>query len=241
MSIYEGETRLPQPTLVDTQISLPSDKSFATFEEALRRVTGPKLLSSARVSWDQVLLDVLLEYPIRSDRSDFSIRPGLEHLAAQVVTVVRLVPPNGPERAYEFRGDPGIVPLDTRWHQAARRFVELGFFHILDGIDHLLFLLCLVIPLRQFRSLVVVVTSFTVAHSITLIASAAALPPMRFWFPPLIETLIAASIVYMAIENVVGTSNLHRRWMIAFRLWPRARVRLFVALRESLHWPDRIC
>ena len=234
VSIYEGETRLPRPTVVDTQISLPSDKSFTTFEEALRRVTGPKLLSSARVSWDQVLLDVLFEYPIRSDRSDFSIRPGLEHLAAQVVTVVRFVPPNGPERAYEFRGDPGIVPLDPRWHQAARRFVELGFFHILDGIDHLLFLLCLVIPLRQFRSLVVVVTSFTVAHSITLIASAAGFAPDALWFPPLIETLIAASIVYMAIENIIGTSNLHRRWMIAFGFGLVHGFGFSFALRESL-------
>src|SRR4051794_15756446 len=128
VAVYEGQTRLPQPKVVDTQISLPSDRSFESFEEALRRVTGPKLLSSANVLWDQVLLDVLFEYPIRSDASDFSIRPGLEHLAAQVVTVIRFVPPNGPERVYEFRGDPGIVPLDPRWHQAARRFVELGFF-----------------------------------------------------------------------------------------------------------------
>ena len=45
----------------------------------------------------------------------------------------------------------------------------LGFEHILDGIDHLLFVFCLVIPFRRFRQLVVIVTAFTVAHSITLI------------------------------------------------------------------------
>ncbi len=47
-------------------------------------------------------------------------------------------------------------------------------------------------------------TAFTVAHSITLIASAYNLAPDALWFPPLIETLIAASIVYMALENIVG-------------------------------------
>ena len=57
-------------------------------------------------------------------------------------------------RAFEFHGDPGLVRLDPRWHQAALRFVESGFLHILDGTDHLLFLLCLVIPFRRFRPLV---------------------------------------------------------------------------------------
>ena len=106
--------------------------------------------------------------------------------------------------------------LDPSWRQAALRFVELGFFHILDGTDHLLFLFCLVIPFRRMRALVAVVTAFTVAHSITLIASACNLGPDALWFPPLIETLIAASIVYMALENIVGGATVQRRWMISF-------------------------
>jgi len=92
----------------------------------------------------------------------------------------------------------------------------LGFFHILDGTDHLLFLFCLVIPFRRFRALIPVVTAFTVAHSITLIASAYNLAPDALWFPPLIETLIAMSIVYMALENIVGGATVQRRWMITF-------------------------
>ena len=124
--------------------------SFDSFDEALRHVTAPKLPNIANVVWNQVLFDVLLEYPIQSDRSDFSIRPGFQRLAARVVTVLRFVPPGGAVRAYEFRGDPGWCRSIPRWHQAARRFVELGFCHILDGTDHLLFLLCLVIPVRRF-------------------------------------------------------------------------------------------
>jgi hypothetical protein len=71
-----------------------------------------------------------------------------------------------------------------------------------------------VIPFRRFRALIPVVTSFTVAHSITLIASAYDLGPSSLWFPPLIETLIAVSIVYMALENIVGGISVHRRWII---------------------------
>jgi hypothetical protein len=131
------------------------------------------------------------------------------------VTVLRFLPPGGAERAFQFSGDPGRVRLDPRWHQAALRFVVLGFDHILDGIDHLLFLFCLVVPFRSFVALVPIVTSFTIAHSITLIAAATGLAPDALWFPPLIETLIALSIVFMAFENIVG-AKLHRRWMIAF-------------------------
>jgi hypothetical protein len=235
VEIQEGGTRLPSPWIAATQVSLESDRSFGSFEAALHHVTGPKLSSSAHVVWNQVLLDVLLEYPIQSDRSRFSIRPGLERLAARLVTVLRFIPPGGAVRAYEFTGDPGMVPLDPRWHQAALRFVKLGFFHILDGTDHLLFLLCLVIPLRRLRPLILVITAFTVAHSFTLIASAYGVAQDALWFPPLIETLIAVSIVYMALENIVGT-NSHRRWMIAFGFGLVHGFGFSFALREKLQF-----
>ncbi len=159
------------------------------------------------------MLDALFEYPIESDQSEFSIHPRLGRLGIRTVTVLRFVPPSGVVRAFEYLGDPGLVRLDPRWHQAALRFVELGFLHILDGPDHLLFLVCLVIPFRRFRPLITVVTAFTVAHSITLIASADGWAPDALWFPPLVEMLIATSIVYMAFENIVG-AKLKRRWLI---------------------------
>ena len=84
-----------------------------------------------------------------------------------------------------------------------------------SGIDHLLFLFCLVIPFRRIRPLVPIVTAFTVAHSITLIASAYGYAPDVLWFPPLIEMLIAVSIVYMALENIV-VEKPKRRWIITF-------------------------
>jgi hypothetical protein len=58
-----------------------------------------------------------------------------------------------------------------------------------------------------------IVTAFTLAHSFTLIGSAYNLGPSGAWFPPFVEAAIAASIVYMALENIVGV-NLRRRWMV---------------------------
>jgi hypothetical protein len=157
----------------------------------------------------------MIELPIASPTSDFAIDPALAHLGVRTLTVLRFAPPGSAERVYTYTGDPGVVRLDPRWHHAALHFVKLGFAHILGGLDHLLFVLCLVIPFRRLRPLLVVVTSFTVAHSITLIASALGLAPGALWFPPLVETLIALSIVYMAFENIVG-ARLERRWLFAF-------------------------
>jgi hypothetical protein len=235
IEMYEGEARLPKPQVLETRVSFESDKSFASYEEAFAHVTGARLPNNTEVYWEQAMLDALFEYPIHSDRAEFSIHPGFERLGLRVVTVLRFLPPNGVIRAFEFEGDPGLVRIDPRWHQAALRFVEMGFFHILDGIDHLLFLFCLIIPFRRFRALIAVVTSFTVAHSITLIASAYNLGPNALWFPPLVETLIAVSILYMALENIVG-SNVRRRWMITFGFGLVHGFGFSFALRQTLQF-----
>lgn len=234
--VYEGETLSPNPQVMATRVSLPSDFSFSSYETALAHITGPPLPDSTDVYWDQTLLDVLFDAPIQSDQSRFSIQPRFARLGLRVITVLRFLPPGGAVRAFEFDGDPGLVRLDPRWHQAALNFVHFGFLHILDGTDHLLFLFCLVIPFRRLRALIPVVTAFTVAHSFTLIASAYNFAPDFLWFPPLIEVLIAASIVYMALENIVGASSVKRRWMIAFGFGLVHGFGFSFALRQSLQF-----
>lgn len=236
VELYENGVLLPKPRAVAAaRVSLPSDKSFATYEEAQANLAGPPLDPSLDLYWQDGMLDARFEYPIQSDQSRFAIKPGLTRLGLRVNVVMRLLTPAGVERAFDVHGDPGIVELDPRWHQAALRFTTDGFFHILDGIDHLLFLLALVVPFRRLRPLVAVVTAFTVAHSITLIASAFDMAPSALWFPPLIETLIAASIVYMAIENITG-AHLSRRWAVTFGFGLVHGFGFSFALRESLQF-----
>jgi HupE / UreJ protein len=237
IEVYEGDTKLGKPTVTATQLSLLSDRSFASYEQALAHVTGPPLPEETNVVWNQTMLDAVFEYPIESDQSRFSVNPdGWWRLGLRVLTVFRFEAPNGALRAFEFIDAPGLVRMDPRWYQAALNFVHLGFLHILEGTDHLLFLFCLVIPFRRFRSLIPIVTSFTVAHSITLIASAYNLAPDALWFPPLIETLIAASIVYMALENIVGAATVHRRWMITFGFGLVHGFGFSFALRQTLQF-----
>jgi HupE / UreJ protein len=235
LELYENDARLGGERIAAARLSLPSDRSFDAYPNALAHLGAPPLADTIDIPWQQALMDLLIDYPITSAESRFSIRPELARLAVRTTTVLRFLPPGRPERDYEYIGDPGLVRLDPRWHQAALRFVDLGFHHILDGIDHLLFILCLVIPYRRIRPLIGVVTAFTVAHSVTLIASAAGLAPSALWFPPLIEMLIALSIVYMALENIVG-AKLRRRWLIAFGFGLVHGFGFSFALRESLQF-----
>ena len=235
VELYEGDERLANPTIVAVLVSLPSDRSFDNYESALAHVQGPPLPPETEIYWAQGLLDVLFEYPIESDQSEFAIHPGLERLGLSVVNVLRFIQPDGSVRAFDFPGNPGLIRLDPRWHHVFGSFVRLGFLHILEGTDHLLFLFCLIIPFRRFRELVLLVTAFTMAHSVTLVASAYGAAPDALWFPPLVETLIATSIVYMAIENIVG-GKVRRRWLITFGFGLVHGFGFSFALRETLQF-----
>ena len=215
VSLYEDGQLLSEWRIDAVRIALPSDRSFERYDQAIDRVRSAPLADDEELLRDQALLDVLIRYPVRSVQSEFAIEPAFARLGIETTTVVRYEHVDGTERIFRFAGDPGLLQLDPRWHHAFFRFVGSGIEHILDGVDHLLFVLCLLIPFRRIRPLIAIITSFTIAHSITLIASAFGMVPNVLWFPPLIETLIAASIVYMAFENIVG-ARWQRRWIIAF-------------------------
>jgi hydrogenase/urease accessory protein HupE len=94
-----------------------------------------------------------------------------------------------------------------------RKFIPAGAHHILIGPDHLLFLVGLLLLGGSIRQLLIVVTSFTVAHSITLSLAALNIvtPPAR-----LIEPAIALSIVYVGADNILAKGGRDVRGWIAF-------------------------
>jgi len=99
----------------------------------------------------------------------------------------------------------------SRW-QTTQTFLALGIEHILTGYDHLLFLLGLLVAGRGVRQLVAIVSSFTIAHSLTLGAATFGLvnPPAR-----IVEAVIALSIAYVGIENLVAVAP-RGRWRLTF-------------------------
>lgn len=217
LTVEENGLALGAPHIAATRISLPNDRAFESFVGALAHTRGAPLPPETPVRWQQALFDVLLEYPIASADSRFTLVPALAHLGVRTTSVVRVVRADGRERVLVYEGNPVRIVLEPRWYDAGARFLGEGFRHILGGFDHLLFLFCLVLPVRRWRPLVAIVTAFTVAHSITLGAASLGLVPTTLWFPPLIEAGIALSIVWLAIENVLlPPERLEQRWMLAF-------------------------
>ncbi|MCX6940846.1 MAG: HupE/UreJ family protein [Verrucomicrobia bacterium] len=110
------------------------------------------------------------------------------------------------EPDYEY-----VTGYESPLWKRLEQFLRLGFAHTFLGYDHLCFLLALVVASR-FRGLVKIVTSFTVAHSLTLILAVLDIVrlPVR-----LVETSIAATIVYVAVQNLRGAPP-ERRWLLTF-------------------------
>jgi hypothetical protein len=195
-------------------LSPPTDRSFESYESAAALADRPPD-PSTRISYDKGSFDVHFTYPISSPKSVFKIQSQVAaDLGSGAMLTVRYLPVDGSSRALIINSGAEPAALNPAWYHAAGGFIVLGIDHILTGIDHLLFLFCLVIPFRRLRGLISVITAFTLAHSITLFASAFHLAPQGAWFPPFVEMAIAASIAYTAIENIAG-ANLRRRWLVA--------------------------
>ncbi|MGH7956279.1 MAG: HupE/UreJ family protein [Opitutaceae bacterium] len=102
-----------------------------------------------------------------------------------------------------------VADSTTAWE-----FIKLGVEHIWTGFDHLLFLFALLLVCRSFRSIVAIVTCFTVAHSLTLALATLDVVnlPSRF-----VEATIAASIVFVGAENLLRRGEEPRgRWVLTF-------------------------
>ena len=118
----------------------------------------------------------------------------------------------GAEAATILR-QPGRHPEAASDRSSAIGFLALGMKHILTGYDHLLFLLALLVVTRRFVSSLKIITCFTFAHSITLAMATfnVVVLPSR-----VVEPLIAGSIIYVGVENLVRRGEPTGRWLLTF-------------------------
>ena len=139
------------------------------------------------------------------------------------VLVGDLDPGHANVAGYELGGEEGEFVFDASRRElvagegtligTAFRFVGLGFHHILAGLDHVLFVVALLIGARSPRGVIEVVTAFTLAHTATLLLTALgwiSLPPS------IVEPLIALSIAYVAAENLFGGKGSKYRLVAVF-------------------------
>jgi hypothetical protein len=179
---------------------------------------------------DEVVLDLVFRCPASprqlhiAYRLFFGVDPG--HRALGTIDAG-----GGPEEYLLDRAFADIevdVAAPGRSLAAFGRLVVLGIEHILAGLDHVLFVVALLLGGGSFLALVRIVTAFTFAHSLTLSLA---------WFGLLdlpsrpVEILIAASVAYVAVENAVGRGFSHR-WLVAFAFGLVHGLGFFGVLRE---------
>ena len=182
---------------------LGEEPPFATLAEARTAFTTPQRSPPAvrRVYVGDAVVDVLLRVstgdPVNHYRLWSTLDPGLP---GQDDTA-NLIVDNAPGSVLVFRargllGEPVEIsrsPLD-----AFITFAQEGIRHILEGLDHLLFVLCLAAGASGLRGLLCRVTGFTVGHSVTLSLGFFGFVPAGAWFVPAVETTIALTIVLAA-------------------------------------------
>lgn len=176
---------------------------FATLDEADAALKGDVYPPDAEATYvGDTVIDAELIYRTSGTSGVFTIAglldpglPGQEETANLV-----LVHGPGDPLIFRLRGlmtDP--LEISSSGFEAILTFIEEGVWHILIGLDHVLFVFCLVLGALSLKDLLWRITGFTLGHSITLALGFFGFVPEAAWFVPLVETGIALSIVYAAI------------------------------------------
>lgn len=117
--------------------------------------------------------------------------------------------------SYSLFNGPDILnislPKKVSFLQVSQQYIEAGLFHILEGFDHLLFVLCLMQIAGGIKRILLTISGFTLAHSVTLALASLELINVRI---DIVEVLIALSIVMLAVEMVKGSKQQQKSSLI---------------------------
>ena len=190
--VYPNGTQPDFATLEDAQKAFRGTQSFTPFEKG--------------VYVGDTTIDILLGFDSSDsvDRYTLSsnLNPGLPDQDQTANLVLDYRP--GSVQVFRVRGllqEPVVVTHSVV--DAMMTFIGEGIKHIIEGLDHVLFVVCLVLGAMHLRPLLWRVTGFTIGHSITLSLGFFGFVPSANWFVPAVETGIALSIIYVAVVAVL--------------------------------------
>jgi hypothetical protein len=206
LDVMEDERPLPMP-MAAWAIVPRADATFDTYDTALARFADPRssVDAGARVDPGKGLLDLRFEYPTTSPGGHFSVRFNGLHVANRAVqTPVRYVTAARTTRTFTVAGGPQRVSLEPGGLTVALQFIRLGVEQLAQSPEHLLFLLCLVIPPRPIRRVLGAFGAFAAAYVAALVASA--LMPQPIDLPVLLalQTAGAATLVVAGLQNITA-------------------------------------
>lgn len=181
---------------------------FNSLAQVHAAVSGPAFpVGAPETEVAHVLVDVALFYPQLKEATQFqfssSLTPG--KMGEPETNNMLFDHKDGTVATYTIAGLlDAPVTVNPSLIEAVRQFLIAGIMHILEGWDHLLFIVCLVIGDFRLRSIALRITGFSIGHSISLIAGFYGLIPAGTWFPPFIEVTIALSILCAALLVFIG-------------------------------------
>ncbi len=203
--IRSAGTRLPLKVVNVRVHPNGQEPSFATLSEAAAALAGgPSFPPSASETYvGDTVVDIQLTVSTPNPVGDylFSVLadPGLpgQEDTANLLLDYR----NDAPRTYRSRGlvNTAIEVKDSVF-AATATFVVEGIRHILAGLDHVLFVICMILGAATLQGLVARVTGFTLGHTFTLVMGFFGVAPQGAWFIPTVETLIALSIIFAAAD-----------------------------------------
>ena len=202
--IYKNGTQPDFATLDDARKSFQVDSMFDSFERP--------------VYVGDTTIDVLLRYNSESAIYNYALSSNLNPGLPDQDETANLILDYSPSGVQVFRArgllyEPIVVTRSV--FDAVATFIKEGVVHILEGLDHVLFVICLVLGAMRLKPLLWRVTGFTIGHSITLSLGFYGFVPSGAWFVPAVETGIALSIIYVAAVAVVpGLQQKKGEWTV---------------------------
>ena len=194
---------------------------------------GRAQIQGSRLGDGRVTLELAIECP--STPARLVVRDDWPDLFGEHYrTIARIETPSG-AREVVFLPDARETTIERGGGAPSHStgFFRLGVEHILTGYDHLLFLVALLLRGGRLLSLLKIITAFTIAHSITLALSVLGIVTIP---NGIIEPVIAASIVWVALENVLLRGVPSQRWLVSF-LFGLVHGFGFASAIEPLHLP----
>ncbi len=175
---------------------------FSSLEEAGRAFEGEVFpYDNPEIHVGATVTDLLLRYrhdtPIDTYTYRSTFDPGLEGQENTANLILDYFPGN--VRVHRLTGllNEPVQIRNSEW-AAVSTFVHQGIVHILEGLDHVLFVLCLTAGAAGLAGLLWRITGFTLGHTITLVLGFLGYVPGGAWFVPAVETAIALTIIYAA-------------------------------------------
>jgi len=203
LAVFSGSTILPVSADTRVRVSLPADRSFEAYEDAVRHMNGPDLPRATELFWRQAMVDIWLRFKPESSAKGISVETNFAHLGKRTYTALEFVNQQGATFNYDYRGDSGRLPLEPGLLDVGADFAKRGLLGQFENLLQLgLLLVCLILPVPPGRSRMYLLGGLLAGETIALVISRFVADPL--WLPAAAKVILAGVILIVALENILA-------------------------------------